>query len=312
MALRLQHGGAMKRALLVLLAMPASALAQTAGAIIADSTTINIAQCTGVRNTEVQLDDRMNIGLTWTVDVDDSITTFPSNGFFRVFASNLQPAAGQANGTSCEAMASGVSGTFVHAQLGGNIAATSATMGTKQSFAMQSIVSAAGLNCTDASNVTVYLCVQWYDSTSQPHGWATTTVSLDRTTPAAPTGVRPSGGDGVLHLTCTGNGDIATYKAKATLGSDVKWSSQASSCSDLTISGLTNSQTYSVVVYGMSSANNPSAASAPADGIPVPTDDFYDHYEKADGQEPGGCSTGAGAAGLVSALGLLALRRRKP
>jgi hypothetical protein len=115
----------------------------------------------------------------------------------------------------------------------------------------------------------------------------------------------------VLHVSCTPGSSDSTFEAKASNGAETHFSDQESSCSDLRIGGLTNGVTYQVVAYGMNSANNPSPASAAADGTPVPTDDFWNHYKKDGGREQGGCSTGAGALGLLGALSLLALRRRK-
>ncbi len=318
----------MRRALLVALAglaAPMLALGQSAGQIVPDTFTINIAQCSGVRNTEVELDDVMDLGLTWTIQ-PNSGTTFTGGGVFRVFASAVQPGAGRtSNGgvvlTSCTQDVNEVDipSTEID-QVGSDITVTGSATATR-TFSMQEIVAATGLNCTDATQKNINLCVQWVVG-STARGFATnssSTIVLDRTTPSPPTTVNVSGGDGVLHVSCSGGGDDSTdtFKARATLGTQVRFSNQSESCSDLKIDGLTNDQTYSVVVFRMNDANNPSAPSAEVPGTPIVTNDFFDHYKDAGGVEAGGCSTAAGALGLVSVLGLLAVRagrreRRKP
>jgi hypothetical protein len=309
--------GAMRRALIVLLALPTSVLAQT---INKDSNTIDVAQCKGVSNTDPPLSDDMSLGLTWTVAAVES-STIATDDVFRLYAANAQPAAGQTTtgstvGSSCTTNTSGAS---INAnQVGSDIAATSTTVTATQTFSMAEIASKAGYNCTDTASVTVYLCVQWLGASSNVKGYATTTITLDRTFPPAPTNGTPSPGDGSLHLSCSGGSgspSATAFVGKATSvadPTDIKYSSQASICSDVVVNGLTNKQEYSVVVYGVSASNNPSPASAAVSGTPLPTDDFYSHYKNDGGRETGGCSTAAGAAGMLSALGLLALRRRKP
>ena len=70
-----------------------------------------------------------------------------------------------------------------------------------------------------------------------------------------------------------------------------------------------------MVVYGISSVNNPGPGSTALSGVsttPIPTNDYWDEYKGDGGQEKGGCNTGGTAAGLAGALSLLAaLRRRK-
>jgi len=301
----------MRRALLALLALPASTLAQSTGGIVANTSTINIAQCTGTPNTEVGLNDTMTLSLLWSVALNSSVS-FNTNGVYRLYAANQQPAAGQGSpvGTSCTTPANSSATGFVSAQVGSDMDAGAQTITVARDFNMSAVIAAAGFNCTDTTTATVYLCVQWVNGGS-PDGWATSTLTLDRTTPSAPSLSSLSAGDGTLYVNCSG-GD-ATYKAKATslADSSVHFSNQLSSCGNLTISGLTNGQDYSVVAYGMNSANNPSLASNSVTGTPVQTDDFWTHYKKEGGRDEGGCSSG-GAAGLLGALALLARRRRKP
>jgi len=299
----------MRRVLLALLALPASALAQSTGAIVANTSTINIAQCTGTPNTELGLNDTMTLSLLWSVTLNGTVA-FNTNGLYRLYAANQQPAAGQGTGTSCTTPANSSTTSFVSGQVGSDLPAGAQTTTVPVGFNMSAVVAAAGFNCTDATTATVYLCVQWVNGGS-PDGWATSTITLDRTTPSAPTLASVSGGDSTLYLNCSGSD--ATYKATATslADSSVHFSSQLSSCGNLNVGGLTNGQEYSVVVYGMNSANNPSLASNSVVGTPVPTDDFWTLYKKDGGRDEGGCSSG-GAAGLLGALALLRLKRRRP
>jgi uncharacterized protein (TIGR03382 family) len=309
----------MRTGLLLLLAMPASALAQAAGVIAADTSAINLAQCTGAPNGEIPLDDKLDVGLQWTVAIDT--TAFTAGGLYRIFVANEQPAAGQTAGTSVAGISAGISctqaantasTTFRATQLGSDIDAVQQSTAATRRFALKDIVSTAGFSCTDQTSRTVYLCVQWYDASGAVHGWATATLPLDLTPPAAPTGVSTSPADGSLHVNCSaGDSSTSTFKARATAPAGAPtYSNQASSCGDLVLGGLANGQTYTVVVFGMDAANNPSPASAPAQGQPVATDDFWTHYKNAGGRDQGGCSS-AGAAGVLGALAALVLLRRR-
>jgi hypothetical protein len=312
----------MRRALLILLAVPASALAQTAGVIVRPTgvTTINIAQCKGTNSgQEPPLSDDMSYDLTWTVATTSS-SVIADGDLFRLYASSVQPAAGQT--VSSTVRSSCTEDTSLNtiasdkiAQVGSDIAATSTTQSTPESFGTAAIASAAGNNCTDTTSVPVYLCVQWLSSASEVKGYAIATLTLDRTVPGTPTLSSASPGDSVLHLSCSGGTNATSFKGKATSqanAAEVHYSGTATSCSDVTISGLTNDQPYDVVVFGIDAANNPSVASNQVTGTPIKTDDFWQHYQGDGGREQGGCSTAAGAAGILGALSLLALRRRKP
>ncbi len=308
----------MKRALLVALAglaMPALALGQAAGAITIDSTTININQCNGTQDPPRGGDDVLDLGMTWNLTFKDQSTTFATGGKYRVWAANAQQSVDPANGRPCEVKSDG-------SPLGLQVAEFDALVNpvtSKQLVSMQDIVTKAGFDCTLGATHTINLCVQWIESdASTVGGWASgTIVTLNTTSPQnAPTNVHVAGGDKKLFVSCTGNDAASTsFKAAATPagGGTTRYSNQDTSCSNLTITGLANEQPYDVVVFGMNDAFNPSPASAPpVTGTPVPTDDFYNHYKQDGGQETGGCSTAAGAAGLLSVLALLAVRRRKP
>ncbi len=310
----------MKRALLVLLAVPASVVAQvTAGSIANNATnaTVNINQCLGLQNPPRGGSDSTTVGLTWTVSLASTTTAFNAGGKYRVWASNLQPNVDPTSGTPCDSTKS--TGTWNHAMVA-EFDALTQQVTTAQSVSIKDLATAAGYGaCNAASTQTIYLCVQWVDvlNGNSINGWATNgNLTLDTRAPTtAPTNVSPKGGDGTLYVGCdAGDSSSTSFKASATLGSAVHWSDQQSTCS-LTITGLQNNQTYSVVVYGMNDAFNPSPPSTGVPGTPFPTEDFWNHYHSAGGRESGGCSTGAGPAGLLGLIGLLALlavRRRKP
>ncbi len=303
----------MRRALLVLLAFPASALAQTAGTISPPTgfTSIDIAQCTGTQNA-VLGNDTLTIDLSWNVNPGTNV--FTNTGTFALYASSQQSGAGQSSGVSCTLGPNGSSITTTKvANTSGISDITASSNPMTQTFSLQSIVAAAGLACTGAATTTVYLCVQWNSGSSTTAGFATATLTLDPTAPAAPSQVSWSPGDGVLHLTASVDGSTKACKAVATSTVDSSTHSTGQdACDSLTIDGLANGQDYSVVVYAINQAHNPSSASAAITATPFATDDFWTRYKDVNGRETGGCSTGAGAAGLLSALGLLAIRRRKP
>ncbi len=310
----------MRRALLlILLGTPTFALA---GTITASSSTINIAQCSGTEEDVLDLTDDMDVDLSWTVTAENG---FQSDSVFRLYASRQKPAAGEDDAISCT---EAVDGTPLpeeeFGQVGEDITATSLSSGGNQGFDWAHVVAATRLGCTtsDAAPRTIYLCVQYLVG-DEAQGWATTTVRLDTRRPGAPTNVTVSPGDRSLRINCTGASSTTSFRATATPvgGGAVRRSNQETSCGSLRFTGLTNDTTYDVTVYGINAANNRSengtaAASGPLT-TPVPTDDFWDEYEGEPGaREQGGCNSGAGAAGILSALSLIAAaaaaRRRKP
>jgi hypothetical protein len=308
----------MRRALLVLLALPVPALAQTI-TLQNSVTSINIAQCKGTNAGEVPpLSDDMSLSLTWTAAAVSG-STIASGDVFRLYASSVQPAAGQtSNGSTLTSCTTDLSGAAITAgQVGSDITGlTSTTESTPQSFGTATIASAAGLACTAGStSPTIYLCLQWLSSASAVKGYATTTLTLDLAAPGAPTLTGVGAGDGALHLNCGGGTNATSYVGQATSqanAAEVHYSSEASSCSSVSITGLTNDQPYTVVVYGIDASNNPGPASGSQTGTPIPTSDFWQQYRAAGGRERGGCSSAAGAVGILGGLWLLALRRRRP
>ena len=79
-------------------------------------------------------------------------------------------------------------------------------------------------------------------------------------------------------------------------------------------SPLQNGILYSVTVVANDKYGNISDASVEAQGTPVPSDDFWEHYRNSNGSAEGGCATGNGSAFIAAGAALLALllrRRRK-
>jgi uncharacterized protein (TIGR03382 family) len=87
-------------------------------------------------------------------------------------------------------------------------------------------------------------------------------------------------------------------------------SSQSNQTSGIRVEGLQNDVTYDVVAYACSAANNPSPASATAQGTPRVYLNFWQTYQLAGGVEQGGCGSG-GAGALAPLLAALALLRRR-
>ncbi len=301
-------------ALLVVLAVPASASAQAAGTIRTGGSTINIAQCTGsASDPELDRQETLTVGLSWTVALDAATPQFTTGGVYRIYVANEQPAAGQGTNASCTQPSSSSSTHFLAQQLGSDISASSQTTATR-TYSLQEIVSLAGLNCTDPATATVYLCVQWFSAGGTADGWANGTLTLDRTSPAVPTALHARPGDCTLYLDCAaGDGGTVAYEARATSQADgsTHYSAVEAGCGDLKIDGLVNAQSYSVVVFGFDAAGNHSAASAAVLATPIQSDDFWTHYHNQGGRDAGGCSSEA-APGLLGALALLRLRRRRP
>ena len=310
----------MKRALLVALAglaMPAAALAQSAGAINLPTgfTSINLAQCDGAQNPIIG-NDKLTVDLTWNVKPQ---TTFSLSGTISVYALKEQPGAGQTTGdnlTSCLKNSSNAAIAPVPIAVpdtDGTSVITPSAQTMTDTFSLQKIVSSAGIDCSVGSG-TVYLCVQWDDGSTIDAGFAVATVKLDTTPPTKPSSVSWTPGDSTLHVKAHVDSTTSSCKAIATSSADPgDHSSGEDACDTLTITNLKNLVDYQVVVYAIDAANNPSDASDPVTATPYPTQDFWDHYKADNGRETGGCSTAAGGAGLLlSLLGLLAVRRRKP
>jgi hypothetical protein len=309
----------MRRTLLaLLLGLPGVAFGLTEGEITLTSGAINIAQCAGAHNADLRLSsvEDLTLGFTWQVALGSN--TFATGGTYEIYAAAHEILAGNGTTVSTDCTVLNDSGAGDPPQRVGTYSFTAdgVSMSTQRDISAQQIAEAAGYggSCAAASaNRTIYLCVQWIDSSSGLSGFAKKTATLDLTVPEAPTNLAVTAGDGKLHVSCSGGSGDSFYQAKAeAAGHTTGFSSVNSSCSDLKISGLANGVGYTVTVYGLDSAYNPSAPSASETGTPVPTDDFWNRYKDAGGPDSGGCSSAAGAAGLLGALSLLALRRRKP
>lgn len=311
----------MRRALLLFLAaQPALALGQSVTfktASNASFSVINKAQCTGSDSSGAHLSDDSTVDITWTIKAAGGTGT---GGVYKIYVSPKESQAGKtltstSTGTDCTKDIN--DGSVNAVQLVGDLNVNSTTQ-TETGVSLQDFAAKVGLNCTDQSTVNLYVCVQQVSSANVILGYATATLALDRTVPPTPVSVSTSPGDGTLHISCqAGSGDSVPsgggYKAVATNSTlSPGYSNEATSCGDLIIDGLTNGQTYNVVVYRLNEHHNPSAPSVAVNGTPIPTSDYWNEYKDGGGREAGGCNTAAGAAGLLGALSILvALRRRK-
>ena len=184
----------------------------------------------------------------------------------------------------------------------------------KASELVAKIPSGAGISCSAGTTQTIYVCV--VDLTPSPPLTLTGTITLNTTTPSAPTLQSVESSNSGLYASWTSvSGTSITYKIRAT-AVDTTQDGTTHDSGPITgttgrIGGLTNGVTYSVVVFAFNSADNRSEPSSAVEGTPVKTDDFWDRYHQAGGVEEGGCS--AGSAGALAPLLLLAalwLRRR--
>jgi MYXO-CTERM domain-containing protein len=167
---------------------------------------------------------------------------------------------------------------------------------------------------------TVFICAHW-DSPTPKVGKAVGQFKIQVAKPAAPTGVSAESGDGKLIVrwsASTGSPNADRYFARATplvggvpTGSPVD--SVLTNSTNVTLGGLTNNTTYEVVVFALSVGRNPSDASAAAQGTPIATDDFWEHYRTQPGaREQGGCASGgAGPLAILGVAALLARARRR-
>jgi uncharacterized protein (TIGR03382 family) len=186
-------------------------------------------------------------------------------------------------------------------------------------------------SCTQASDVTVALCVYYIPGTG-----STTAAGLaaqgsfvfQMAIPPRPVIGSVTPGDSQLTVavgpgTTTANETATTsvtYTATCTPPNGSGLPAQTSSpgnAGNLLCGGLTNSTMYTVNAQAFSQAGNAGFASAnagpDASTTPLPFLSFWQVYKASGGVEAGGCSTGgAGAlAPALALLGLLAVRRRR-
>ena len=213
----------MRRALLVLLALPASALAQSAGTINLPSgfQRINIAQCTGTQNAIIGNDD-LNATLTWTLN-PGSNAFVAGQGTVSLYAANEQPNAGQGTNFSCTAPNNTGSTTFKSAKVANtdgvmDITPTGLTM--TQTFAWKNIVAATTLGCTGAATNT------WFASPLASK-WGTLYLPLRVGMRASASGTHRRVSSSVDQMTCPSPACFAAaamFFASASSLSGEKWS----------------------------------------------------------------------------------------
>ena len=206
---------------------------------------------------------------------------------------------------------------------GSDIIATSSGVGTA-SFAPSLFQSASGASCTAATDTGVLVCVYLGlagDFTTSPVLVGSATLLFQTAVPPAPVNVTAQSATAALIVGFTPGQPDATFTASSGLtyrvqvlaqgtSSVVASSSQSNQTSGIRVEGLQNDVTYDVVAYACSAANNPSPASATAQGTPRVYLNFWQTYQLAGGVEQGGCGSG-GTGALAPLLAALALLRRR-
>lgn len=298
----------LRRAMLLLLLLPGTALGQVTGGTV---TALVTTQGTS--------------GLANRADCASTTTTATWN----VIATGTQQSASDrwriatGSGNTCSSTvptAVGSSGGYIQ---------DVAMSGTAQSITgvlVGTMATVGGVSCTGASDQSVGLCVYWL-----PAGSTTSAVLVSGTfnfqtaIPPAPVinGVTP----GDSQLTVSVSPGTATTTETATTGVTYTVTCSASGATTSTGTGnagnvvcgnLTNGTAYTVTAIGTSAAGNPGVNStvhpAGTDTTPLPFTDFWNTYKGANGVEQGGCGTGGSGAlaPALALLGLLAARRRRP
>ncbi len=309
----------MRRAfLLVALALPALASAQSAGQITFQDDTggtvrwINAFQCDAANAAEITL--------AWTIQLNSSTPQFPGTGQYQVYASNVSS-----------------SGDCTGNPVGPPVTITSAadvTM-TGQVHSASEFVTDASLSCTSLTiGTSIYVCVQGTSGTS--FGTARGVLTLATTPPGAPTLDSVTSGDEALNVRWTAPASSTTVPAafdyrvvaQSCTPVDADGTCAAGSTPDSRdpaehsageiqatehrLTGLVNEVTYAVTVYARSEPGNEGTGSSTKDGTPHHVADFWEYYKALGGKEEGGCASGpAGAFALIGAAALLAARRRR-
>jgi uncharacterized protein (TIGR03382 family) len=200
---------------------------------------------------------------------------------------------------------------------GGSVAFTGSAQ--SKAFPGNAVFDAANpptLSCESAAeNSEVFVCVHWANGTQS--GIATGRFLVQLATPARPTGVSVGSGDRKLTVrwTASSGGDAIAdrYVARATpVGGGDTFSSALTNATTAEISGLQNGTEYAVRVFALSVGRNESDGTDPVNGIPQPTDDFWEVYRNTPGaREEGGCGTGGTGALALLGVSLAALVRRR-
>ncbi len=308
-------GAAVAIPLVVLAAInaPSGAVVETTNFNSAVPTSyINAAQCAGNASSNP-------LNLEWSI-VTGTGVTFTGGGTYNLFASDAQPAAvtnTPSNLVFCAEQPS-TTPTQINA---GSVGSVTADLAVKDlAISGHDVVTAATVakscDATQESRV-IWICAHWVDSGGTKNGSATGKFIIQLAAPPAPTGVTVGSGDSRLIVDWTASTGGSTtadhYIARATpVGGGTAYYSDRTNSTTATINGLVNGTTYDVVVIAFSIGGNPSPDSAPAQGIPQPSANFWDVYKDRGGAEQGGCASGpAGAFALLGTASLLALRRRK-
>jgi MYXO-CTERM domain-containing protein len=308
--------------LALLLAAPALALGQTLtdGTLVFDPEDVNQSMCTDALDGDVPVPTPSTIELDWRISITDG-ATFTSGGDYAIFASTRKWDAdeGESNTDFCDESSTAGSG-FTASQVGVDFTANAQT--DSLSVDVEDILAAVGITAATenacSSDRTIYVCVHWYRDGETRTGWARRQLKLSFQAPGAPVLNSVTPGDGRLHVDWsapTTGATVGYYKIRATNAAnaaDTRTTGEIKNTSG-TIDGLTNDETYNVVVFAFTASDNVSLESNTVQGTPQLVDDFFEHYQGEGGREQGGCTTGAaGVVALLGAAALLALRRRKP
>jgi hypothetical protein len=276
------------------------------------------------------------IELRWWVTVPGGALT---NGIYRAFATNTAPTASGSGPKLCKTSddTSGSNNVFA-AEIGASLDLIASPTDTIrfETFDSWEIPAAAGLDCSEQTDRTIYVCIHFHPYTSgttpatEPTGSATGTFVLSTGKPDTPQDVGVTVGDTRLHLSwSTGSDGIADtdeYEMVATPVAEVGLPDRPGERSATTtdtkgnVGDLVNGQDYQVVVYALSLAGTRSDGSAPQIGTPRAVRSFWGVYEDRAGGEQGGCGGPAGPIALLGVAAALALggapsragRRSKP
>lgn len=303
----------MRRAwLLAFLLTPALAAAQAtpgAGKVTFDDAFINADECTSTSTA--------TITLSWNATFISTVTTPPSDGVYRVYAS-----ATAHTSPNCTATDGAIDPAT------GPTPTSTAQIMERFSYPAHVFATKAGKGACNAANDKIFVCVQGESPTAGNFGFATESLTLDCVRPAAVGLDPPLAGDTALELSwgASAEADPKRYRLTAQSISDPSNATSTSTADPLdpnphvvtvTVTGyrledLVNDVTYKVVVSALDAAENVGDPSNVVTGTPKEVNDFWDLYHQR-GREQGGCGAGgpAGVASLAGAIAILALLRRR-
>jgi MYXO-CTERM domain-containing protein len=291
-----------------------AAIATAPSGMVVDLDNFNAEDTTSYINA-AQCADTAPLNLEWSiVDVNGGLT---GSGEYRIFASNTAPPTADSEGRFAnfcdEADITG--GTSPDIFAGRVDVATWTSDIQRLEVSGKTAADLADVTCGDAGESDlVYICAHLYEGSTKK-GRASGQFTVQVRAPPAPTGVTAGpASETSLRVSWTassGGVEVDHYVAEATAGAEVQRSG-TTEATNVTISGLTEGTTYSVVVYAFSLGGNQSVASAAFSATPAPVDDFWETYVKAGGTDDGGCASGsAGPLALLAVGSLVLLRRRK-